>query len=222
MSYLLFSAASVVEYVAVFTFMFALFRFQFTRRTVLSVLAVSIMLSQISYFTREISAIGELSTYIQLVVLVIVLWMLFQVPIFYSIVMSFAAFAVVVIVQGLTLLAFDLSGVATADAIKASVILGAAVQIASSLIEVGIAYAIKTTNIGFNFVPTSRRTSTQFNQTNIVLLIITLTTMLITGIFAYLFNNEFDRYVFAACCVFILTVPMFVYYALRRDTESAT
>ncbi len=63
---------------------------------------------------------------------------LFQVPFFYSIVMNFAGFAIVVVVQGLALLAFQFFGGVTADVVKGSVLLGSGVQVLSSLIEIAM------------------------------------------------------------------------------------
>ncbi len=73
MDYLLFTGASVLEYVAVFAFMFALFRFRITKRLAVTVLTVSLMMSQVSYFTRAIPQIGEMSSFIQLALYIIVL-----------------------------------------------------------------------------------------------------------------------------------------------------
>ncbi|MBJ6364208.1 hypothetical protein ACFOQM_23595 [Paenibacillus sp. GCM10012307] len=221
MDYLLFTGASVFEYVAVFAFMFALFRFRITGRLVVTVLTVSLMMSQVSYFTRSIPQIGEMSAFIQLALYVVVLWVLFQVPFFYSIVMNFAGFAIVVVVQGVVLLAFHFLSAVPADVVKDSVLLGSGVQVLSSLIEIAVAYAIVQLGGGFNFVPTSRRTYTRFNRSNVTILVIILTTVMLAATLAYLFANEFDSYVLSACAVFVVTIPAYLYVALRKEYEDA-
>jgi hypothetical protein len=221
MDYLLFIIGSIFEYAGMFILLFMLFRFTLEKRLLVNVVWVSVLMSQVSYFTRLDSAVGDLSSYVQFLLFIIVLWVLFRVPIFHSIVMNFAGLAAIFASQGLIILiASFISGVSFESVIRNDAT-ATAVQIITCLVQIALARAVYILNWGFDFVPTSRRSNVRIKGTNAILLAIISVSIVAAAVLAYIFRNNYDDYVIYASIVFLLTLPVFLHFSLRKDFEDA-
>lgn len=221
MDYILFVIGSTFEYVGMFLFLFALFRFGLYFRLGVNVVLVSVLMSQVSYFTRLDPAVADLSSYIQFLLFVIVLWLLFQVPIFHSFVMNFAGLAATFAVQGVIILLVKYLGGISLEAIQGNQLISTSLQFMTFLADIGIARAIYIWNLGFDFVPTSRRSYVKIKGTNAILLAIISTSVVVAAVLAFVFRNDFNDYVLYASFVFLATLPLFLYFSLRKDVEDA-
>ncbi|GGD75182.1 hypothetical protein [Paenibacillus nasutitermitis] len=220
MSYVLFVAGSIFEYLSCFLLMFTLFRFRFKRQIML-IIIISILMSQVSYFTRLIPEIGELSSYIQLVLFVLVLWILFRVPFYYSIVMNGAGFVSGFAVQGLVILSLWGSGV-TLSNIQGNNLIILATQLLSATILIGICRLIHIKNWGFDYVPTSHRAHVKITGTNAVLLSLIVFSASAACVIAFLMRYHYKDYLIYASALFVITIPLFLYYSLRKDHDDAS
>ncbi|SDX81747.1 hypothetical protein [Paenibacillus sp. CF384] len=221
MNYFLFIVGSTFEYIGTLLFLFTLFRFGLDRRLIINVLLVSLLMSQASYFSRLDPAVGDLSSYIQFILFVLVLWILFRVPIFHSIIMNFAGIAALFTVQGLIILVASQVSDTSFSTITSNHATATAVQIITCLANIAIARTVYIKNWGFDFVPTSRRVYVEIRGTNAILLAIIAFAIVLAAILAVVFRNNYDEYVIAASVVFLLTLPLFLYFTLRKDTEDA-
>jgi len=219
-SYALFVIGSLAEYLSYFIFMFALFRFRLKDR-ILYMVFVSFLMSQVSYFTRLNPEIGELSSYIQLALLIIVLWVLFRVPLYYSIVMNGAGFVVGFAVQGLVILLLLESGTPITS-IQENALNSAATQALSAFVVIGLSRLIITKNWGFDYVPTSHRAYVRISGVNAVLLVVIVVAAVAACLTAFLFKNKFQDYILLSNGIFIISVPLFLYYSFRKDHEDAS
>ncbi|SEM57030.1 hypothetical protein [Paenibacillus sp. OV219] len=222
MDYILFVIGSTFEYIGMFLFLFALFRFGLYTRLIMNVVIVSVLMSQVSYFTRLDSSVGDLSSYIQFFLFVVVLWLLFQVPLFHSIVMNFAGLAATFGINGIIILIAIFLGDISLDTIQSTQSILTSFQFVTFLAEIGIARSIYIMNWGFDFVPTSRRSYVQIKGTNAILMAIISTSIVIAAVLAFVFRNDYNDYVFYASFVFLCTLPIFLYFSLRKDVEDAT
>lgn len=220
MDYILFLIASSIEYFGTFIFMLALFRFRLLPRMLVNVLLVSFLMSQVSYFTR-LYDLGDFTTYVQFVLFVVVLWVTFRVPLFHSFVMNFAGLAInVITVGGTILLAGALTGMPTEDML-ANIWVASSLQVLSAVIAIGISRTIYVFHLGFDFVPTSRRTTVHIRGTNAVLLVIISFAIIVSALTTYLFRNNFESYLIYCIAVYLLTIPFFFYFSVRKDHEDA-
>jgi len=221
MQYVPFVVGAAIECFGVFLVMFSLFRFQLNTRAFVTVSIVAFMMSQVSYFTHLNPEMENLTTYIQFALYVAVLWILFRVPIFYSVIMNFAGFAVLVVVQGITILALAEVNSISLTTIKNNGLVSAATQLLTFILMFFLARLILRFNWGFDFVPTSRRHDMQFRGTNVTLIAVITSTIVVIAVITYVFRNEFETLVIYASLVFLLTLPAFLYISLRKDNEDA-
>lgn len=221
MHYVPFIVGAAIECFGVFLVMFSLFRFRLNRRAFITVSIVAFMMSQVSYFTRLNPETVNLSTYIQFFLYVIILWILFRVPIFYSIIMNFAGLSLLIVVQGVTILALGRYNSISVETIKDDEAISVSAQLLTFILMFVVARIIKRFNWGFDFVPTSRRHDLEFKGTNATLIAVIISAIVAFMVLAYVFRNEFEDYVVYASLVFILTLPPFLYIALRKDNEDA-
>lgn len=182
---------------------------------------VSFIMSQVSYFTRLNPEIGELSSYIQLTLLIIAMWVLFRVPLYYSIVMNGAGFVFGFAVQGLVILFLWQTGTPLGT-IQDNALASAATQALSALLVIGFSRLIFIKNWGFDYVPTSHRAYVRISGVNALLLVIIVIAAVAACLTAFLFKNEFKDYIILSNAIFIISVPLFLYYSFRKDHEDAS
>lgn len=221
MNYLIFLIGSSVEYFGMFMFIFTLFRFRIHTQMITNVLFTSFLMSQVSYFTRLNPKIGDLSTYIQFVLFILILWILFRVPIFHSIIMNFSGLAINTITSGLGILLIGKSAGMTVPEMVADVWVIFALQVLSAVMAIALARTIVLMNLGFDFVPTSPRSDVRIRGTNAILLVIILFVIVLAAFLALVFRAKLDSYVITASVVFLLSAPLFIYYSVRKDHEDA-
>ncbi|WP_274651702.1 hypothetical protein [Paenibacillus humicola] len=186
-----------------------------------NVFLVTLLMSQVSYFTRKIPEIGELSTYIQFFLFALVLWILFRVPLFHSFLMNFAgisaSFVIGAICAGITYML----GLSIAE-IKHNEIVTASLQLLSFIFYIGIARLVYTMNWGFDYVPAERRQNVEIRGTNSILITIIAVSVVASVVMTLLFRNNFGNYVdVVSTVVFLLTLPIFLFFSLRKDNEDA-
>ncbi|CDN42028.1 hypothetical protein [Paenibacillus sp. P22] len=219
MSYVLFVVGSAVEYFGMFALMFALFRFQVNRDFFAKVAIITLLMSQVSYFTRLVPEIGNLSTYLQYVLFVGILWYLFRVPLFHSIVINFAGlFVDIGVTVGCVFIISAATGI-TLDTISANPVLTASFQILSAVIQIGLAYTIRVKNWGFDWVPSDRRVYTPFNRTSAVITALIAFCIVAAFILTSILREDFEGYLVAVGGVALIFVPLFLFFALRKDRE---
>ncbi|RXZ77079.1 hypothetical protein EBB07_32865 [Paenibacillaceae bacterium] len=221
MKYVFFVIGSSIEYFSIFMLMFTLFRFQITERLA-TTLMVSIMMSQVSYITRLSSDIGELSSYIQLVLMILVVWILFRVPWYYSILMNFASFVIGFAIQGITIFLLSLFQGVTLESIQGGdSMVSASVQLLCAVLVIAVSRLIYLMNFGFDYVPVDHRAYVQISGTNEVLIVVIIATILLAVSAALVLRDDYKGYAIVATSIFALTVPLFMYYSRRKDREDA-
>ena len=221
MEYVLFLIGSSFEYFAYFIFMFTLFRFRIKPRMIAMTLLIAFMMSQVSYVTRMTPEIAEFSSYIQLILLVIWLCLLFRVPLFYSVIMNFAGFAAGIVLQGIVISALMFLIGMTLDEMQGNDWILFSIQILTAIVEIALSRLLYVMNWNFDFVPTSHRADVKIHGTNARLLTTIVLCISIAAVVAYGFRDKFHSFFVYTCVVFMITLPVFLYYMLRKDYEDA-
>ncbi|HUC93335.1 MAG TPA: hypothetical protein VMS09_15140 [Paenibacillus sp.] len=223
MDYVIFLVGSFLEYFAALVLMFALFRFRFDPRVFLNFALISFMMSHVSYFTRLNPEIGDMSSYIQLILFIVILCLLFRVSIFYSIIMNFAAFVAGFVLQGIVFFVIfnQMSGI-TLSELQGNQLLLTTLMIVTSMFSLAISRTLYVMNWNFDFVPTSNRTNVTIKGYNAIILVIIILSISITAITSYFFRFKYDVYVVYSILVFVISLPIFLYYAVRKDFDDAS
>lgn len=219
MNYVLFVVGSVIEYFALTTLMLVAHRIEMPRRRILELLGLAILMSQVSYFTRMV--VGEASSYIQLGLTVLAVWLIFNIPLFYSAVMNVISMAFGFIGQGLLILAISFGVNVPFGTVVSDPDFAFPTQVLSMLLFLTVSYVIKTYNVGFNYVPTSRRDYVELRGLNVVILTAIIVIITALSVASVALRNDFDTYLYVVVGVFALSIPLFLYYSLRKDNEDA-
>lgn len=219
MNYGLFLIGSLIEYCTAFVLMFTLFRFPL-KGIMPQIIIIAFMMSHFSYITRHFADIGSYSSYLQLVLLIIVTWAVFRVPLFYSFIMNGAGFICLFAVQGITIFIIVMAGTPFSHIAKDPEIIFAT-QCLSGLIVVGISRFIVIKNWGFDYVPASHRAHIEINRTNSALFSIIAGSMVVALVAGIALKGNLEKYIVVAGTTFICSIPVFLYYSRRKDAEDA-
>ncbi|TYP71729.1 hypothetical protein [Paenibacillus methanolicus] len=218
MDYVLFVIGATIEYFSLFIFMLTLFRFRIKKRIVHAAL-VSLLMSQVSYFTRIDPDIGSMSSFLQIALSIVVLCIIFRTPIRWSVVMNFASAIFGFAVQGILLLVLWFGMGLTLETVQSDRLTGAAAQIASSVLFLAASRTVVTFNLGFNYVPIDVRSYERVTRSSAIIISSVSVAMVAACITAYMFRNDVQDYFFIALGIFVLTLPLFLYYSFRKDEE---
>jgi len=220
--YALFLIGSLFEYFAYYILLFTLFRFRIKPKMIAITLLIAFLMSQVSYVTRLNTDLADISSYIQLVLLIVWFSLLFRVPLFYSVIMNFAGFVAGFVLQGIVIYGLMfLIDLSLAEMQDNPWILHS-IQILTAIIELALCRLLYVMNWNFDFVPTSHRADVRFSGTNIILLSTIVLCISLGAIAAILFRDKFHDYFMFSYIVFFVTLPVFLYYLLRKDYEDAS
>lgn len=221
MSYVLFVVASIAEYIGTFAVMFTLFRFPFNRDFLVKIALIAVLMSQVSYFTRLVPEIGSLTTFIQFPIFIAIFWLLFRVPMWHSLWINFAGLAVAFIVPIASVLAVSSTSGITLTQINESPTLQFAFQLLSAVLQIAIARTIYIRNWGFDWVPSDRRVYTPFTRSSAVITALVAFGLVLALVLTAIFRHNFEDYIVLVGCVFLVTLPTFIFFAIRKDEEHA-
>ncbi|MFC4809171.1 hypothetical protein [Paenibacillus sp. GCM10023250] len=219
MNYALFLLGSLIEYCTTFVLMFALFRFPL-RGILIQIVIIAFMMSHFSYITRHFTEINSYSSYLQLVLLIIVTWAVFRVPPFYSFIMNGAGFISLFAAQGITIFLIVMTGTPFSHITKDPEIIFAT-QLLSGIILVAVSRFVVIKNWGFDYVPASHRVYIEFNRTNSALFAVIASSIVIALVAGIALKGDLEKYIVVAGTTFLCSIPVFLYYSRRKDVEDA-
>lgn len=149
LSFAVFTIISSIEYVAIVVFSFLLFRIQ-PLWYKMQIAFVCLALSYLSY-TMRVLDFTYMTPFVQLAVLIIILWLMFQIHPGYAALIGIVGYFAYGFLQGLILFLVSFF----IEDLQAMSFAMYVVAICSSLVTFGIGYIIKRKNWGFSFVPHS-------------------------------------------------------------------
>lgn len=217
MEYLLFVVGSIIEFFALTTLMLVAHCIEIPRRRLFDILALAALMSQVSYFTRMV--VGETSSYIQLGLTVLAIWLICNIPLFYSAAINVVSMAFGFVGQGLIIVAISFAMNVPYSAVVSDPNYAFPAQILSTILFLTVAYVIKTHNLGFSYVPASRRVYVSLRGLNVVILTAIIVIVTALSVASIALRNDFDTYLYVVVGIFALSIPLFLYYSLRKDAE---
>jgi hypothetical protein len=218
MNFVLFTLFSSAEYVSIFILMFTLFRFRFKGyRKQIALTAV--ILSYVS-FTMRMDGMQNVTTIMQVVVLFLLVWMLFQVQVFYAAIMSFSACFGYGVVQGLIVLVTSELGLLKISDISENSLTGYGLQISTAIVYSLIGWIIRKNNMGFDFVPTSKNARIRYTKLNLFFLLVMITSILVLFFTIYLINNYSNiEGSLILVIIYVIGFSVLIYLSNRKEWE---
>jgi len=144
------------------------------------------------------------------------------VPLFYSIIMNFAGFVAGFVLQGIVISGLMFLVDLTWPDIQSNFWIIMSLQVLTAILELALCRLLYVMNWNFDFVPTSHRADVRFSGTNAILLSTIVLCISLGAVAAYLFRDKVDDYFVFSYIVFFITLPVFLYYLLRKDYEDAS
>jgi len=213
MEFVLFMLFSMIEAFALYYFMFRLFKVDLHMP---SIAFASLLGSYTSYTLRVSAELPNIDIFVQMILLIAFVWLLFQVPLYYSILMaciSFVAYVVVQITVYFLLSAIDPS----IHLLESSGSMTYVVQFATATIIVMIGSYIHRKRKGFSFVPHSFFVPVKLKSFQIALLILYILTFCSVPISYFLYHY---RPIYLITPLFIcLLLFLCLYAAYRSDRK---
>lgn len=176
---------SSLEWLTLFVFTFAIFKFQlpgYWGRLLLS----SVVLSFLSYMIFVEFDLNYFAPLVQLPIVFLFYWQYFRIPIFYAWLMNVNGYVFYTLLQAIIILIFELNGIKIEPNTPAAFIVQ---SIAIVIINV-LAWWLIRTNWGFTFVPDTDRVRMNWNKLNLKLLIISFLGYLVLSAYQYLFFSK--------------------------------
>jgi hypothetical protein len=219
MKFVLFTLFSSMEYVATFILMFTLFRFRFKGYRK-QIALTSLILCYVSY-TMRFDGMANITTIVQLILFFLLIWMLFQVQVFYAAIMSFTAFIGYGIVQILiVLITLNLGMLEIAD-LRENTLKGYVIQLGTAVIYASIGWIIRKKNWGFSFVPTSNYGRIKYTQLNMIFMLVMIISTIAMLFTIYAINN--NRSIEASVillAIFVIIFSVMLYLSNRKDWDN--
>lgn len=207
---------SVIQGLALLTFMLTLFRFN-PRYYLIPILVVSVVISISSYFFREQWDMAYLDPFIYLAILIIgTIWML-EVNLLLAVLISFSGYMGFVFIQTLIMLLLKVIGVLTFENLNDSYHFQTALlSVSTSFIVILLSWFLFRKGWGFTFSFKKKKNIREITLfVSIILLVITV----IATILLCLYNNKFDN-LYAFLVLFLSALVILLYFALIKEKRN--
>lgn len=214
--FLVFTIVSSVEYVAIFTLMFSLFRIRFHGYKPHLVL-VCLSLSYLSFTLRQ-DSLTLYAPFVQILLLIVLMWLLFRFQVFYAAIMTVFGYLGYSFVQ-LTVYYISTHLIPDAGLFRLEVY---SVAIISAFVTYFISVIIRRKNWGFSFVPHNEEGSVNYRQREnvqlLVAMILSIIGFIVTYSFALTLNTTFSFIITLA--FLILSVTILIYISHKKEEAS--
>jgi hypothetical protein len=206
-----FHVFAVIEWSALFSLIFAMFRFRL-REYVSFIVIISFFISMFSYLLRDVLEIVSIAPLIQLVLLFFVFKFILRIPMVYAGIILSYGFITFGSLQTLLILAFEkLSLVEIDGSFLKNFNFLYVLQVVTSIINFCIVGFLIQFRIGFTFIPKHNF------RGNLPFWILILFVLTVAGI--YLINIEVIAYMQAMLIATTILSGVLLYFLLKREVE---
>lgn len=211
-----FILVSIVEYTAIISLMLAVFRYSvkyFWPQTLFTATLCS-ALSYAMSVDHDIAA----APMIQLAAMIICVWLLFNTPLLWSVIMCVSTLIVFIVFQGgIIYLSFHL-GFTSPVLPKAGTEIYL-IQLFGAAVELLIAYYLAKHRIGFLFVPTSREQPYVWNRIGILLFIGSILAFIALGIIYIIYLQTHFKWFPILLGIYVIISFVLLYFMRKRNNE---
>jgi len=217
--FIYFTLRSSLEYIAIIALMFTLFKIEY-KHMKYQIGFVCLILSYVSYTTR-LEGLTSISPMVQLVLLILFVWLLFQIQVFYAALISIVGYHVYGGIQSILAIIMEFLGALSLDNPNLMALPFTILAVLSSVSVLLISYIIKKNNWGFTFVPHSPHRKVKLGKDkNRVVLIVILFGIVLFGISYYFtYVRNLPELVYLLTIVNIVISILVIYYAIRKETN---
>lgn len=212
----LFYLFSLFEYLAIFTLMFALFRFEL-KEYLTEMVVLSFIMTFFSHYLRAFLKINDFAPFVLLLVLIILFWVVCRIPIFYSSVMVVTSYLMYGIFQYITFIILSKFIVISLDEITLNSEAGYLLQITTIIPTLLVSFGLRRMNLGFGFIPTGF-VRVKFRGYNLALLITVCLSAILFGFFNYWIFAR-GKFVLISL-VFLAILGALIYLSKERDIKN--
>jgi len=206
-----FLLVSMFEWASLFILTFSIFMFKIKDNRV-NILFSAAMLSMFSYIMRDVANMTAITPFLQLIFVFLIFWKLLRIPAIYAGVMSSFGYICYVFIQTLLMVALDLTGVLTFEALLNDHNLNYFAGSTTSIFSLIISYFLVRYRIGFSFIPDH---SIKISLSgNINFLILTFLVALTLAIYLFSSQHGFFQWVFWGMTIII---GILLYLLIRRE-----
>ncbi|MCR8983326.1 hypothetical protein [Brevibacillus laterosporus] len=212
----LFYLFSLFEYLAIFTLMFSLFRFEL-KEYLTEMVVLSFIMTFFSHYLRAFLQINDFAPIVLLLVLVVLFWVIGRIPIFYASVMVVTSYLMYGVFQYTTFMILSTFIVLSLEEIRLNSEAGYLLQITTIIPTLLVSFGLRRMNLGFGFIPTGF-VRIKFRGYNLALLITVCISVVLFGFFNYWI---FARGKFALISlIFLGILGVLLYLSKERDIKN--
>ncbi len=196
---------SSLECYAMYFLMFKLFKIDiYDKEMIFS----SILMSVLSFFIREQYQTPNWDVFFQIVLMFLLVWMLFRIHFFYSIIMTVITFQAYMALQTgfYFILGFH----------KGSPISIYGLQLVTALVTIGLGWLVKKKRLGFDFIPDSPNYKISLKTKDIILFILTIPAIFFLTSTIYITQNFEDVLILLPVCHGIILIS-YLFISYRKD-----
>jgi hypothetical protein len=211
MTYVLFMLFGTIELLSLFYLCLYLFRFQ-PKAYVLRFIILGIPILTGNYLIRLEDSISGLAPIFTLIMLILFLKaFLNEVSLIWATIMAVVNYALVAIIQSLTIMIFTITQITTLTEIQSNHSLGYGFQVLFALINFSIVHYLNRRGIGFTFTLDRFK----LGRANIFVLILLFLTLIATVV-VFIINDYM-----VVGIVFIVPFLYLLYFAIKKQKEDA-
>lgn len=207
-----FMLLSVLEWAAMAIFMFSLFRFRLGG-FIPHIIFLCVAMSYFSYTIRD--GLGPYSTSVQIIIYILMLWLMFRVHYFYSIIIGIIGYHAYILFQVPIIFLFEFLGLMNLEEQTGI----AEMQILTAVIVYLCSWLMWRYHLGFTFVPTSETKKIKFHRYNILMLIVALGDIVLEGIILKYYIMDRRDLFFYLSLTQIIIMLFFLYYSLKKEQK---
>lgn len=207
-----FMLLSILEWAGLSIFMFSLFRFKLGG-FIPHFIFLCVAMSYFSFTIRD--ELGPYSTSVQTVIYILMVWLLFRVHYFYSIIIGIIGYHAYILFQVPIIFLFEFIGLV--DLQQQTGIEG--MQITTAFIVYICSWLMWRYHLGFTFVPTSETKKIKFHRYNILMLIVAVSDIVLEGVILKYLIMARKEFFFFLSLTQILIMLFFLYYSMRKEQK---
>ncbi|GIO03436.1 hypothetical protein J5TS2_41040 [Brevibacillus halotolerans] len=207
--------SSLIEFFAIFALIFGLFRINIIEYLPETIFSGSLM-TFISYWIRDVNNIELAAPFIQIGLLIIIMWVIFRYHLFWSAFISVTGYVTYGIIQAIFVLLFNsifMVDITNHDTLKY------VLQISTGCFSFILFWGFYHFNVGFNFVPHGRSVSIKLSKTSYYI-IASVVGLLFTFSASYCFFEMNKAFKDDAFYMLVLsTICLIAFYWLSKKKE---
>jgi hypothetical protein len=219
MRLILFLSTSMIEWFAILSLIFLMFRFPI-RGYIVHIIFTSLIISQLSFLLHDVIHVKSIAPIIQLFVLILFLWLMFRVHIIYSLIMATIGYISIIVIQTILPLVIQWLNIFTIQELIESHNLQYILSIIFSFITGCICLVFSRYGIGFSFVPDSEKAKFILKGENIAFLIVTCLAAVLVLMTCLILFSGVTKSILIFLGLMILILCLFLYLAFKRESTS--